>query len=61
MNRYRREQDGRGVGGHGVHLSLQIYQEYTFRHRTPAENRQEKLDQWKRIYRTMQNPVGGRN
>ena len=42
-----REQDGRGVGGHGVHLSLQIHQEYTFRHRsackTPAESRQENL------------------
>ena len=45
MNRYRREQDGRGVGGHGVHLSLWIYQEYTFGYRsastTPAESRQE--------------------
>ena len=41
------EQDGRGVGGHGVHLSPQIHQEYTFRHRracrTPAESRQENL------------------
>ena len=27
------EQDGRGVGGRGVHLSPQIHQEYTFRHR----------------------------
>ena len=39
------EQDGRWVGGWGVHLSLQIQQEYTFRHRsayrTPAESRQE--------------------
>jgi len=38
-----REQDGRGVGGHGVYLSPQIHQEYTFRHRnacrTPAESR----------------------
>ena len=24
-----REQDGRGVGGHGVHLSLWVHQEYT--------------------------------
>ena len=24
-----REQGGRGVGGHGVHLSPQIHQEYT--------------------------------
>ena len=41
------EQDGRGVGGHGVHLSPQIHQEYTFRHRsacrTPAESGQEYL------------------
>ena len=38
------EDDG-GVGGHGVHLSPWIHQEYTFRHRstcrTPAESRQE--------------------
>ena len=42
-----REQDGRGVGGHGVHLSPQIHQEYTFRHRsackTPAESGQKDL------------------
>ena len=35
------EQDGRGVGECGIHLSLRIHQEYTFRHRsvrrTPAE------------------------
>ena len=41
------EQDGRGVGGHRVHLSPQIHQEYTFRHRSacriPAESRQEYL------------------
>ena len=41
------EQDGGGVGGHGVHLSPQIHQEYTFRHRsacrTPAESGQEYL------------------
>ena len=41
------EQDGIEVGGRGVHLSPQIYQEYTFRHRsacrTPAESRQEYL------------------
>ena len=50
------EQDGRGVGGCGVHLSPWIHQEYTFRHRsacrTPAEWTRV-LDQWKRIYRTM--------
>ena len=41
----KEEQDGGGVGGHGVHLSSQIHQEYTFRHRsacrTPAESGQE--------------------
>ena len=41
------EQDGRGEGGCGVHLSPWIHQEYTFRHRsacrTPAESRQEYL------------------
>ena len=43
----REEQDGGGVGGHGVHLSPQIHQEYTFRHKsacsTPAESGQEYL------------------
>ena len=43
----RGEQDGGGVGGHGIYLSSQIHQEYTFRHRsacrTPAESRQEYL------------------
>ena len=42
-----REEDGGGVGGHGVHLSQQIHQEYTFRQRsacrTPAESGQEYL------------------
>ena len=42
-----REQDGRRVGGCGVHLSPWIHQEYIFRHRsvcrTPAESRQEYL------------------
>ena len=46
-NVFEREQDGRGVGVHGVHLSPRIHQEYTFRHRracsTPTENRQEYL------------------
>ena len=40
-------QDGGGVGGHGIHLSPWIHQEYTFRHRSacriPAESRQEYL------------------
>ena len=39
------EQDCRGVGGYGVHLSPRIHQKYTFRYRsvcrTPAESRQE--------------------
>ena len=42
FKRFCREQDGSGV-----HLSPQIHQEYTFRHRsacrTPAENGQEYL------------------
>ena len=45
------EQDGKGVDGHGVHLSPQMIQEYTFRHRsacrTPAENGQEYLTRGK--------------
>jgi len=45
------EQDCRGVDGHGVPLSPQIHQEYTFRHRsayrTPAESRQEYLTRGK--------------
>ena len=40
-------QDGRGVGGHGVHLSPWRHQEYTFRHRrscrTLAESGQGSL------------------
>jgi len=43
----RGEQDDRGVGRPGVHLSLCVHQEYTLRYRsacrTPAENRQEYL------------------
>ena len=42
-----KEQDGRGVGGHGAHLSRWIHQEYTFRHgstcRTPSESGQEYM------------------
>ena len=45
------EQDGGGVGGRGVHLSPQIHQEYTFRHRsacrTPAESWPEYLTRGK--------------
>ena len=33
-----REQDDGGVGGHGVHLSPWIHQEYTFRHRSALQN-----------------------
>ena len=44
---FNQEQDGRGVGGRGIHLSPRIHQEYTFRHRnacrTPAEGRPEYL------------------
>ena len=47
MLKLGREQDGRRVGGRGVHLSPQIRKEYTFRHRsvcgTPAESGQEDL------------------
>ena len=43
----RDEQDGRGVGERGGHLSLRVHQEYTFRHRSairmPAESGQEYL------------------
>ena len=42
-----RGEDNGGAGGRGVHLSPQIRQEYTFRHRsacrTPAESQQEYL------------------
>ena len=42
-----REQDGGGSDGCAVHLSPQIHQEYTFRHRSacraPAGSRQEYL------------------
>ena len=45
--KYYKEQDGGGVGGHGVRLSPRIHQEYSFRHRsarrTRAENAQEYL------------------
>ena len=38
----REFQDGGGVGGRGVHLSLQMHQEYIYRcngsHRTPAKH-----------------------
>ena len=48
------EQDGGGEGGRGVHLSPQIHQEYTFRHRnacrTPAESGQEYLTSGGKIY-----------
>ena len=41
------EQDGGGVGGHGLYFSPWIHQEHTFRHkcacRTPAESGQECL------------------
>ena len=43
----RDEQDGRGVGERGGHLSPRVHQEYTFRHRSafrmPAESGQEYL------------------
>ena len=55
------EQDGGEIGGHRVHLSSWIHQEYIFRHRSafrrPAESRQEYLTSRKE-YRIMQNLVG---
>ena len=46
-NTKREEQDGRGTGGCGVHVSPQIHQGYTFRHRSacriPAQSGQEYL------------------
>ena len=41
-NKQIRSQDGRGVGGRGVHLSPQMHQEYNYKwnnsHRTQAEH-----------------------
>ena len=58
-NLLAREQDGRGVGGCGVHLSPWIHQEYTFRHRsacrTPAESRQEYLTSGKEYIEIQKN------
>ena len=54
------EQDGGGVGGRGIHLSLWIYQEYTFRHRSTCRTPAEWTgvpDQWKRLSRALQNSV----
>ena len=46
-NTKREQQDGRRIGGCGVHVSPWIHQEYTFRdrsaRRTPAESGQEYL------------------
>ena len=57
-----REQDVRGIGEGGVHLSLQIHQEYTLINksacRTPPETRLEYLTSRKKIYRPMKNLVG---
>ena len=60
------EQDGGGVGVCGVHLSPQIHQEYTFRHRsafrTPAESGQEYLTRGKEyieLLRTWQDEGAG--
>ena len=48
MGRYKND---RGVGGHGVCLSPQMHQEYSFRHksacRTPAESGQEDMTRGK--------------
>ena len=46
-----KDQDGEGIGRHGVYLSPLIHQEYTFTHRcawrTPSESGQEYLTSWK--------------
>ena len=54
IKKYKQEEEnGRGVGGHGVYLSPWIHQEYTFRPRsacrTPAESGQECLTRGKNI------------
>ena len=33
-----REHDGRGVGGHGVHLSLHMHREYNFQTQKILQN-----------------------
>ena len=48
VKKYKQEEEnGRGVGGHGVYLSPWIHQEYTFRQRgsckTPTESVQQYL------------------
>ena len=62
---HKREQDGGGVGGRGVHLSPQIHQESTFRHRsackTPAESGQEYLITREEYIEPCKNSVGLRN
>ena len=39
---FKESQDGRGIGGHRVHLSLQAHQEHIYKlnspHRAPAEH-----------------------
>ena len=44
---FEREQDGRGVGGHGVYLSPWIHQEYTSDTEVHAERGQEYLTRGK--------------
>ena len=54
------EKDVRGVGGHGVYLSLWIHQEYTFRHtsacRTLAESGQQYLTRGKEYIEPCRTP-----
>ena len=57
------EQDGKGVGGRGVHLSPQIHQAYTFRARsacTTPESGQEYLTS-RKYTEPRKNSVGLRN
>ena len=55
------EQERGGVGGHRIHLSPRIHQEYTCRHRsawrTPAESRREYLTSGKEY--TEPTKIGG--
>ena len=45
-NVFEREQDGRGVGVHGVHLSPRIHQEYTIRQRTACTMPAERIEEY---------------
>ena len=52
IKNFEEEQDGGGVGGCGIHLSPQMHQKYTFRHRSacrmPGESGQEYMTSGKK-------------